>query len=195
MKTCRARFGNPTEQTPTANLLAADISRDFVRSMRTAIIGNSGSGKTALAKALASRDSIPVLDLDSIYWEPGKVAVERPPAARMDDLHAFCERHSSWIVEGCYADLIEASLAWRPELIFLNPGLDACIANCKRRPFEPGKYRSKAEQDSGLEFLLEWVERYYDRKGPMSLEGHLELFRQYDGPKREIKAASPCDPD
>ena len=27
---------------------------------------------------------------------------------------------------------------------------------------------------------------YYERNGPMSLEGHLELFRQYDGPKRQL---------
>ena len=122
--------------------------------------------------------------------------MERPAPARLDDLLAFCGRHPSWIVEGCYADLIEASLAWRPELILLNPGLDACIANCRRRPFEPGKYQSKDEQDSGLEFLLEWVERYYDRNGPMSLEGHLELFRRYDGPKRQITTAeaSPGEP-
>lgn len=154
--------------------------------MRTAIIGNSGSGKTTLARALANGLSIPTLDLDTIYWEPGKVAVERPAPARFDDLHAFCSQHPSWIVEGCYADLIEAALPWRPELILLNPGLDACVSNCKRRPFEPQKYRSKAEQDRGLEFLLKWVEDYYKRKGPMSLRGHLELYQRYDGPKRQV---------
>lgn len=168
------------------NFLAAVIIGSFDHSMRTAIIGNSGSGKTTLAKKLARGLSIPVLDLDTIYWEPGKVAVERPASARLGDLHAFCSQHPSWIIEGCYADLIEATLCWRPELILLNPGLDACVGNCMRRPFEPHKYRSKAEQDRGLEFLLKWVEDYFERKGPMSLHGHLELFQRYDGPKREI---------
>jgi adenylate kinase family enzyme len=165
--------------------------------MRTAIIGNSGSGKTTLARALANGLSIPTLDLDTIYWEPGKVAVERPALERLNELEAFCSQHPSWIIEGCYADLIEAALPWRPELILLNPGLDACVGNCKRRPFEPQKYRSKAEQDRGLGFLLKWVEDYYQRKGPMSLEGHLELFRRYDGPKRQITSltGSPETPD
>jgi adenylate kinase family enzyme len=165
--------------------------------MRTAIIGNSGSGKTTLARALASGLSIPTLDLDTIYWEPGKVAVERPTLDRLNELEAFCSRHPSWIIEGCYADLIEAALRWRPELILLNPGLDACVENCKRRPFEPHKYRSKAEQDRGLEFLLQWVGGYYERKGPMSLEGHLDLYQRYDGPKRQITAltGSPETPD
>ena len=154
--------------------------------MRTAIIGNSGSGKTTLARALAHGLSIPTLDLDTIYWEPGRVAVERPVPARLADLDAFCSQHPSWIIEGCYADLIEAALPRRPELILLNPGLDACVSHCKRRPFEPQKYRSKAEQDRGHEFLLKWVEDYYVRNGPMSLEGHLELFRRYNGPKRQV---------
>jgi adenylate kinase family enzyme len=155
--------------------------------MRTAIIGNSGSGKTTLAKALAHGLPIPILDLDTIYWEPGKLAVERPAPARLNDLNVFCRRQPSWIVEGCYADLIEASLSWRPELILLNPGLDVCVSHCRSRAFEPQKWRSKAEQDRGLEFLLKWVEDYYQRKGPMSWEGHLELFERYDGPKRQIR--------
>jgi len=44
--------------------------------MRIVIIGNSGSGKSTAAKALAARHSLAQLELDSIVWEPGQVAVE-----------------------------------------------------------------------------------------------------------------------
>ena len=60
--------------------------------MRILIIGNSGSGKSTVAKALAGRHSLAQLDLDSIVWEPGQVAIERPRLQVMADLGAFIEK-------------------------------------------------------------------------------------------------------
>ncbi len=154
--------------------------------MKVAIIGNSGSGKTTLANHLAESGSIPVLDLDLVFWQPG-VAIERPPAERIADVQRFCREHDAWIIEGCYADLIEASFASSPELIFLDPGLEVCIANCQRRPLEPHKFQSKHDQDAKLAFLLKWVEDYYERDGPMSFAAHEALFDRYPGPKRRIR--------
>ena len=155
--------------------------------MRAAILGNSGSGKSTFARALAQADKTAILDLDTIVWEPRQIAVRRPANAVLDDLERFTSSHTSWIVEGCYGDLIETLLAARPELIFMNPGLERCILNCKNRPHEPHKYPSKAEQDRRLEFLLGWVADYYTRTGPMSLAAHRQLFDAYRGPKREIE--------
>jgi adenylate kinase family enzyme len=45
--------------------------------MRVAILGNAGSGKSTLAKKLSGDFSLPSLDLDTIYWKPGQVAIER----------------------------------------------------------------------------------------------------------------------
>ena len=157
--------------------------------MRVAIIGNSGSGKSTLAKSLA-RSSVPVLDLDTIVWEPRVVAVMRPPATALTDLEAFCTRHDEWIVEGCYADLISATLGSGPELLFLNPGEAVCLKHCRERPWEPHKYASKAEQDAKLGFLLTWVSEYFVREGPMSLKAHVALFQAYRGPKREVTSVS-----
>lgn len=154
---------------------------------RVAILGNSGSGKSTLASALALKSGAPVLDLDAIVWEPGKVAVARPPEAALADLNAFCHGSESWIVEGCYADLIEATFRWQPELIFMNPGEEVCLRHCRVRPWEPSKYASKEEQDAKLDFLLSWVSEYYRRDGTMSLKGHRALFEAYAGPKRETR--------
>lgn len=164
--------------------------------MKVAIVGNSGSGKTTLAHQLAARGSVAVLDLDLVFWQPG-VPIERPSAERIADVQRFCREHDSWIIEGCYADLIEASFPWNPELIFLDPGRDVCIANCQRRPLESHKYRTKENQDEKLQFLLKWVSDYYERDGLMSFTSHKALFDRYRGPKKrtsEHPAARPPAP-
>src|SRR5262245_41932646 len=164
--------------------------------MRVAILGNSGSGKSTLAKKLSADSSFPSLDLDTIYWEPDnlgtiqwnpdKIGGPRMPSDREAALCRFCSSHDYWIIEGCYADLIEASFPWCPELILLHPGCAVCLQNCRTRPHEAHKYRTKQEQDQNLDFLLQWVSDYYERDGPMSLRGHLELFERYDGSKRIV---------
>lgn len=153
---------------------------------RIVIIGNSGSGKSTLAHKLAKETGAPTLDLDTIVCEPGKTAVPRAPEAAQADLDKFCNANADWITEGCYGALAEYALRWKPELIFVNPGEATCLVNCRARPWEPHKYASKAEQDSKLEFLLQWASDYYTRDGDMSLARHRAIYDAYTGPKREI---------
>lgn len=152
--------------------------------MRVAIIGNSGSGKSTLARSLAKDSRTEVLDLDLVFWESG--SIEKPSSARIREVQRFCEKHDSWIIEGCYADLIEATWPWRPELIFMDPGKEICLSNCQRRPFEPHKYDTMEEQERNLAFLLTWVADYYERDGLMSYRSHSDLYQRYTGPKRRI---------
>ena len=152
--------------------------------MRVAIIGNSGSGKSTLAHLLASGSTVPLLDLDSVAWEPNQVAVPRPVEDAIRDVVAFCESNEHWVMEGCYRGLIEATLEFNPHLLVLDPGLEQCIANCRARPWEPHKYSSKEEQDANLSFLLSWVKEYYLRGGDMSLAAHRKVFEGYTGLKQ-----------
>lgn len=168
--------------------------------MKMAIMGNSGSGKTMLARRLASDGQTPVLDLDLVFWESG--TRERPAELRIAQVREFCREHESWIIEGCYADLIAASFPWMPELIFMDPGKETCVSNCRRRPHEPHKYATKDEQDKNLDFLIQWVGAYYEREGNMSYRCHQDLYDGYAGPKRKVTqqqeaplAAWPLDQD
>lgn len=129
--------------------------------MRFSLIGNSGSGKSTYAKSLAERHGLSVLDLDQVAWEPDAPTTLRQSDAAAKDVRAFCQRDESWVVEGCYANLIEATLALNPVLIFLDPGVERCLSNCRNRPWEPTKYASKEAQDENLEFLLNWVTGFY----------------------------------
>ena len=136
-----------------------------------------------------------MLDLDTVAWEPGMVAVPRAPADAIADVGAFCRGSDRWVVEGCYADLVTAALEFQPLLLFLNPGEAQCLANCRARPWEPHKYSSKSEQDRLLEYLLGWVSEYYTREGPMSLRAHRACFDAYQGPKIEFDAQPELSPD
>jgi adenylate kinase family enzyme len=154
--------------------------------MRVAIVGNSGSGKSTLAGQIAAAQSIASLDLDTVAWEPGKIAVARATEAAAADVTAFCSTHDRWVVEGCYAALVGHAIAYSPLLLFIDPGMDACLAHCRNRPWEPHKYASKAEQDAKLEFLLTWVRGYYTRDDDLSLSAHRALFESYHGLKLRL---------
>ena len=169
---------------------------------RIVVFGNSGSGKTTLARVLTSQYGLAHLDLDSLAWDSSGVQVQ---TMTLDDWAAFVPRrrsltesastirdfiheHSEWVIEGCYGDLLEQVLPYASEVRFLNPGVEACIANCRARPWEPEKYPSKEAQDQKLDFLLDWVREYESRADEYSLARHRELFEGFQGPKVELSS-------
>jgi len=151
--------------------------------MRFAILGNSGSGKSTLASALAARHALSSLDLDTVAWVPGTVGVPRDATESALEVSSFCSKNDSFVIEGCYENLIAASFPFNPRLIFLDVGADVCEAHCRARPFESHKYESLEAQNEKLQFLLQWVRDYYTRSGPMSRMEHVKLFEAYRGPK------------
>jgi adenylate kinase family enzyme len=158
--------------------------------MRVLVYGNSGSGKSTFAAQTAATHDLLHLDLDSIVWEPPpSVAVERPRALVLDSLRAFLAGHPRWVIEGCYGDLIEAALDHCTELVFLDPGREACLANNHRRPFEPAKYASADAQDAMFEALQVWVAEYYTRSGVASHAYHQRVFDAYPGAKVQYTSA------
>lgn len=156
--------------------------------MRVLIMGNSGSGKSYRAQAMAAQHGLAHLDLDTIVWEPGLIAVPRAPEQVRAELLAFVEGNASWIAEGCYGDLVEAALPFCSELVFMNPGLEVCLENNRRRPWEPHKYASMEAQQSKLAFLLEWVAGYYTRDDAMSYARHRQIVDGFSGNKTEVNA-------
>lgn len=160
---------------------------------RYAILGNSGSGKSTLASAIAGATGAATLDLDTVAWEPGQIAVARDPVAALADLRAFCTSHAAWVLEGCYGTLIREALAYRPHLILLDPGVEQCVAHCEARPWEPHKYASKQEQDDRLAFLVQWVRDYPARGGELGRADHMACFDDYEGPKVRLTQAPALD--
>jgi adenylate kinase family enzyme len=145
---------------------------------RIVIVGNSGSGKSTLAARL----QLPHLDLDTLAWQP---SVTPPTRRELADsaaaIGAFCDAHDAWVVEGCYGDLAELALPRANLLVLVEPGVDACIANARARPWEPHKYASPQAQDANLEMLIEWIRAYATRDDTCSLRAHRALFDRFAG--------------
>ena len=149
------------------------------------IFGNSGSGKSTLARQLCEKERLEHLDLDSLAW----LATKPPSRMPLDDsarqINDFIDRHDSWVVEGCYTDLLEIALPEANELIFMNLPVSACILNAKNRPWEPHKYESKEAQDANLEMLTDWIAQYETREDTFSKKSHAVMYESFKGMKTQ----------
>ena len=153
---------------------------------RLVILGNSGSGKSTLALRLARAGSLAHLDLDTRAWEPRIPPARRPLTQSAGDIAVFMDANGDWVIEGCYSDLLAIPLPRCTRMIFLNPGIDACIANSRARPWEPHKYPSKEAQDANLAMLIGWIRDYERRTDEFSLAAHRGLFDRFTGDKVEL---------
>lgn len=155
-----------------------------IEAMKVIILGNAGAGKSTLARHLMAQQPAARLSLDQVAFQGG--AERRPLRDSIDDVLRWISEQESWIIEGCYADIVEPLLAHGDELIFLNPGVDACIAHCRSRPWEPDKFSSPQEQDANLDHLIQWVRSYAERSDEFGLSRHRDLYASFGGKKREL---------
>lgn len=156
-----------------------------MQTQRIVVIGNSGSGKSTLASALARREGLVHVDLDTVAWRDTMPPSRLPLEDSLRRLDPLLDPSRGWVAEGCYADIAERLLPRCTRLVFLNPGIEACIANCQARPWEPHKYSSPAAQNRNLTMLLEWVRDYATRDDECSLLAHRRLFDSFAGAKIE----------
>ena len=153
---------------------------------RILIFGNSGSGKSTLANALSRERELAHLDLDTLAWLPTKAPQRMPLAESQAAIQAFMSSSDHWVIEGCYADLLEFATPYANEVIFMNLPVAACIENARKRPWEPHKYASKAEQDKNLDMLIAWISQYPTRRDEFSEAAHRMLYERFSGEKRMI---------
>ncbi|MEM1368728.1 MAG: AAA family ATPase [Cyanobacteria bacterium P01_H01_bin.15] len=159
--------------------------------MKIVLIGNAGAGKSTLSRQLLDSGPAARLSLDELAFSGS--SERRPLADSISDAMKFVEENESWIVEGCYSDIIEPLLEQTETLIFLNPGVEVCIRHCNARPWEPEKFTSSAEQDGNLENLIKWVKDYETRTDEYGLKRHRALFEGFNGAKVECNNPSEYD--
>jgi len=147
------------------------------------VFGNSGAGKSTFAKNLVKTKLLAHFDLDTIAWLPGIPPIRRPVEQSNNAINEFITNNTSWVIEGCYCDLIELVLPKASEIIFLNLSVDDCIQNARRRPWEPHKYKTKQQQDANLDMLIEWISQYENRTDNLSKHAHQRLYDNFEGKK------------
>jgi adenylate kinase family enzyme len=149
------------------------------------IFGNSGSGKSTLAAQLRN-EGLAHLDLDVLAWLPSSIPERRALQQAYEKIQDFIRENDEWVVEGCYADLLELVKPFAIQAIFLNLPVNLCIKNAKNRPWESHKYASKKAQDENLEMLLDWIAEYMVRNDSLSYSAHIALYNSFSGKKTEI---------
>ena len=150
---------------------------------KIAIFGNSGAGKSTLAKQLAESNGLKSFDLDTVAWQPSVPPQRMPLEDSRAEIDRFMSLNESWVIEGCYSDLLELVLPQSNQLIYLNLPIEVCIANAKKRPWEAHKYESKEAQDANLNMLTDWIAQYVQRDDTFSQSSHEKLFEAYSGKK------------
>lgn len=153
---------------------------------RIIIFGNSGSGKSTLAKKYQN-EGLSHLDLDTIAWEMNPDPVRKSLNKSKALIDEFLNNNQSWVIEGCYSDLLEIVSKEATEAIFMNLSVEQCIANAKARPWEPHKYESKEAQDENLAMLIDWIKQYETRDDTFSYKAHQALFQKFKGEKKMVQ--------
>ncbi len=159
---------------------------------RTVIIGNSGSGKSYLAKSLSAIYSTPIIHLDQLFWMPGGFNEKRP----MDEIKSEVERkrnEASWIIEGVFGELAEMFLSRAQSLIFLDMDWTVCHAGLLARGSESSKQLDAAAAEKNFKELLLWAEQYWTRTNLCSHSGHLRLFSNFAGHKFKFTCRAEVD--
>jgi len=98
--------------------------RDSAIGERILIIGSGGSGKSTLARALGERTGLPVIHLDSEYWQPGWVGMDKEEWAAKVEKLAADER---WIMDGNFGNTREIRMRRADTVIFLDMNRLLCL--------------------------------------------------------------------
>lgn len=161
-----------------------DLNKEALQ--RIVIIGNSGSGKSYLAKQLASLLDVKVIHFDEHFWEPGGFNKKRPSEIVHEEIKLF-SHDQKWIMEGVFGDLASTALANATTLIFLDKSWEECETALTKRGSESSKQLDPIEAEKNFQELLIWAKAYWDRENSRSRKGHHQLCFNFNGKKIILK--------
>ena len=155
--------------------------------MRTVIVGNSGSGKTWLARRLAEKAGVSLMHLDEVFWLPGGFNEKREQSevSRLIDARRAAPE---WIVEGVYGNLARQFLPSALALVWLDLPWSVCKRRLEFRGSESKAHMEREQSDQGLRDLVHWAETYRSRQGSSGHAAHLALFESFQGPRLRLRS-------
>jgi adenylate kinase family enzyme len=150
----------------------------LLEARRILVIGCGGAGKSTFAHRLGRAVSLPVVHLDSYFWNPGWIETEREAwEAQVREL--TCGER--WVMDGNYGDTMEERLLAADAAVFLDAPRLLCLWRVVRRRLT---YAGRTRPDMGEgcperldAAFLRYIWRYpYDRR-----PGVLERLGQHSG--------------
>ena len=122
--------------------------------MKTVIMGYSGSGKSTLAAAIAQKEQIPALYLDTVYWLPGWEP--RDLEGQIRQVKAFLAEHENWVIDGNYRKVcFEERMEQADRIVFLNFDRFASLCRAWKR-YLRYKGKSRVSMTEGCEEKFDW---------------------------------------
>jgi ABC-type dipeptide/oligopeptide/nickel transport system ATPase component len=146
---------------------------------RTLIIGNSGSGKSWLAKRLAEHLQVPWIDLDLIHWISDEHSIARPRAEALG-MARVAANEERWVIEGVYGWMVSELAEQATTLIWLCLEDEDCVCHIRQR---------EAERDDSDELLIalqDWAGSYRTRGDSSGFAAHQRLFAGFSGSKLQL---------
>ena len=145
---------------------------------RVLIIGCGGAGKSTLARQLGEKLNLPVVHLDSIFWLPGWVEMEK------DEFDARIRTEmakETWILDGNYNRTLPERIARCDTIIYLDFSRTACLYGIfKRLLTNIGKTRpdmgAGCKEKVDLDFV-KWVWNFNKHKR----EKYYRLLNEAEG--------------
>ena len=119
------------------------LKKTQLKHRRILIVGSSGAGKSTLSRKLAEQWELPVVHLDSLFWQPGWTVTPRPEF--MEKMKLELAR-PEWIIDGNYDSSIEMRSEYADLIIFLDFSNVLCLYRACKRVW---MYRGKTRPDMG----------------------------------------------
>ncbi|GAB6988754.1 DNA topology modulation protein [Paenibacillus pini] len=138
---------------------------------RILVIGSGGSGKSTLSQRISKRLDIPVIHLDTYFWNANWVP---KPNEEWDKIVEQFSNQDQWIMDGNYSRTMDIRIKKADLIIFLDMPRILCIYRIVKRRI---MYRNKTRPDMNegcpekLDWsFIKWVWNYRSRSRPTIIQ-------------------------
>ena len=155
---------------------------------RILIVGNSGAGKSRLARLLGERLALPVVHLDVLFWQPGWTEVaDEVFRARV----AQALSGDAWICDGNFRGTWDLRMPLADTVVWLTPPRLVCLWRAVTRVFAYNRRRRRPDMAEGCDEKIDLAfYRYiwtYDARVAPQLEAALQ---RHAGHARIVRLAN-----
>lgn len=144
---------------------------------RVLVIGSPGSGKSTFARRLAQLSGLPLVHLDTLYWNSDRTTVSKEEFRRRLEEALKGDR---WVIDGNYSGTLERRLEKCQTVFFLDLPVETCLEGVRSRMGKERPDMPWIEQEEDPEFM-EFIREFPQR----SRQKILELRERY-GDKRWV---------